>query len=220
VRPNQAGSHGDIWLGFINKVFKTISYVNPYCVFLLWGREAQKVKPMIGERSVVLEASHPSGLSARRGFFGCNHFNLVNEHLIRQEKVGINWRISTLSELSGFGVKSTVVTKPIHQPMLAPINVNELPSVIPLKPQIRQPVPTILSASFHPLPIIPNIKDQTNISQKTDTKPSTLHENLTMKVLSLIPKNQSVSQLPNVNIASSPPENSVIVRLPIIAPII
>jgi hypothetical protein len=41
-----------------------------------------------------------------------------------------------------------------------------------------------------------------------------------MKVLSLIPKNQSVSQLPNVNIASSPPENSVIVGLPIIAPII
>jgi len=38
VRPGQPGSHGDIWLGFINKVFKAIAVTNPYCIFMLWGR--------------------------------------------------------------------------------------------------------------------------------------------------------------------------------------
>lgn len=37
-----------------------------------------------GLHSIILEAGHPSGLSARRGFFGCNHFNLANEALIKQ----------------------------------------------------------------------------------------------------------------------------------------
>ena len=91
VRPGKPGSHGDIWLGFVNKVFRAIAKANPRCIYLLWGKEAQKLRPMLGDKSVVLEAAHPSGLSARRGFFGCSHFTLVNEHLVRQGKIGINW---------------------------------------------------------------------------------------------------------------------------------
>lgn len=91
VMPGKPGSHGDIWLGFANKVFKAIARVNPRCIYLLWGKEAQKLSPMLGDKSVILEAAHPSGFSARRGFFGCNHFVLVNEHLVKQGKTGINW---------------------------------------------------------------------------------------------------------------------------------
>jgi uracil-DNA glycosylase len=161
VRPGQPGSHGDIWLGFISKVFRAIAAVNPYCIYLLWGREAQKLKPMLGERSIILEAAHPSGLSARRGFFGCNHFNQVNEILIRQGKVGINWRISTLKELRA---PSAPVAIPVpretmtqaFQPKFVPIDVrlpvetNRSPSdTVPQIPQV--PLPTA------PLPIIPKI---------------------------------------------------------------
>ena len=155
VRPGMAGSHGDIWLGFINKVFKAIAAVNPNCVFLLWGREAQKVKTMLGDRSVVLEAAHPSGLSARRGFFGCNHFNLANDALIRQGKVGINWRISSIAELNAVPRAAAPIAPAVaigHQPILTPVNVSMLPTIIPLKPTITAGVPTILGVPAVQLP--------------------------------------------------------------------
>lgn len=92
-------THGDIWHGFINRVFRAIAAVNPHCIFLLWGREAQGIKPMLGERSVILEASHPSGINRRGGFLGCDHFNKVNEILLTQKKTTIDWRISSRAEL-------------------------------------------------------------------------------------------------------------------------
>jgi len=94
VKPNEPGSHGEIWLVFIKQVLKEIAKVNPHCIYLLWGREAQKIKPLIGNKSIILEAAHPSGLSARRGFFGCNHFNLINDHLIKLNQPIINWSLN------------------------------------------------------------------------------------------------------------------------------
>ena len=165
VRPGKPGSHGDIWLGFINKVFKAIAIANPYCIFLLWGRDAQKIKPMLGEKSVILEAAHPSGLSARRGFFGCNHFNLVNESLLHQGKIGINWRISTFDEINNIpksGTSTAATTSTLYQSNLIPINVDMLPSILTSKPPINTPLPTIIPASPNKpqqsLPIIPNTK--------------------------------------------------------------
>lgn len=99
VQPGSPNSHDDIWLPFISKVFEIISIINPHCIFMLWGREAQKVKPMLGKYSVILEAAHPSGFSAAHGFFGCNHFNLANEALKKQGKKEINWKISKLKDL-------------------------------------------------------------------------------------------------------------------------
>lgn len=157
VRPGAPGSHGDIWLGFINKVFKAIASVNPYCIYMLWGKEAQKVKPMLGERSVILEAAHPSGLSARKGFFGCNHFNLSNDWLIRQGKIAINWRISSLYELIGPGIPQIVETNKInHNPVLKPVNLNELPIIPELKQSHPPPKPKPQSPK-QLLPTIPNI---------------------------------------------------------------
>lgn len=99
VYPNQAGSHKSIWLGFVKKVIKEIEKVNPNCIFVLWGREAQNnVKPMLGSKAVVLEAAHPSGFSAARGFFGCNHFNKINEILSQQKKPTIKWSPQARSE--------------------------------------------------------------------------------------------------------------------------
>ena len=176
VRPGHAGSHGDIWLGVMNKVFKAIAAVNPYCIYLLWGREAQKLRPMLGERSIVLEAAHPSGLSARRGFFGSNHFNQVNDILIRQGKIGINWRISTLAEFrrvnnianggnigNGGNIALPLATNN-HVPQLAPVNVAILPTILPLR-QVEQRAQIIsipqVQVPLTALPIIPNTKPNT-----------------------------------------------------------
>lgn len=84
VRPHEPGSHSKyrgFWLPFITRVLAAITEVNPTCIYLLWGREAQKIRPYIGPRSIVFEAAHPSPLSASRGFFGCRHFLQVNEVL-------------------------------------------------------------------------------------------------------------------------------------------
>lgn len=168
VRPGHAGSHGDIWLGVMNKVFKAIAAVNPYCIYLLWGREAQKLRPMLGERSIVLEAAHPSGLSARRGFFGSNHFNQVNDVLIRQGKIGINWRISTLAEFRRVNNAVGNIALPLatnnHVPQLAPVNVAILPTILPLR-QVEQRAQIIsipqVQVCVTALPIIPNTKPNT-----------------------------------------------------------
>jgi len=63
--------------------------------FLLWGGHAQKKRPLIdGERHLVLQANHPSPLSARRGpipFLGCGHFGAVNRWLQQQGRTPVDW---------------------------------------------------------------------------------------------------------------------------------
>ena len=99
VRHNKPGSHSEIWLGFIKRVCKAIATYNPTCIYLLWGQDAQKIKNMIGEKSIVLEAAHPSGRSANKGFFGCDHFNKANDMLVKQGHNAINWHINPPREL-------------------------------------------------------------------------------------------------------------------------
>ena len=99
VRSGQAGSHDPIvWDGFISKVIEAIKAVNPHCIYVMWGKDAQKLMSKLSEPAVKLTAVHPSGLSAYKGFFGCNHFNLINQHLSNQGKTPINWHIPSLQD--------------------------------------------------------------------------------------------------------------------------
>jgi uracil-DNA glycosylase len=59
---------------------------------ILWGRDAQSLRPLLGRIPVVASA-HPSPLSADRGFFGSRPFSKVNELLERQGADPIDWRI-------------------------------------------------------------------------------------------------------------------------------
>ena len=93
TRENIAGSHKSLWLGFIKKVLAAIVEANPQVIFLLWGNDAQKLKKIIGGRVTILETSHPSPLSANRGFLKSNHFNEVNEILTKLKKPCIDWTI-------------------------------------------------------------------------------------------------------------------------------
>lgn len=99
VAPNAAGSHKQIWFGFINKIVKAIEEVNPNCIYVMWGKVAQGLSDMLGEKVKKLTAPHPSGFSARTGFFGCNHFAKINEMLKAQNRNIINWNLSSTQEL-------------------------------------------------------------------------------------------------------------------------
>jgi uracil-DNA glycosylase len=63
-------------------------------VFLLWGAHAQAKRALLqGRGHTVLETTHPSPLSAHRGFLGCRHFALANEHLASTRRQPIDWRL-------------------------------------------------------------------------------------------------------------------------------
>ncbi|MGI2327788.1 uracil-DNA glycosylase [Planococcus sp. YIM B11945] len=83
VRTGQANSHRDQgWETFTDEVIRKLSARKEPVVFVLWGRPAQKKKALIDlERHDVIEAPHPSPLSASRGFFGSRPYSKVNELL-------------------------------------------------------------------------------------------------------------------------------------------
>lgn len=95
VVATQANSHRHLgWEQFTDKVIAQISEHCQGIVFLLWGSHAQKKGRFIDrQRHYVLEAPHPSPLSAHRGFLGCGHFKQANELLVKQGKAPINWQL-------------------------------------------------------------------------------------------------------------------------------
>lgn len=95
VRAHEANSHRGIgWEEFTDAVIKAVNSQDRPVVFLLWGTPAQRKKAMLNNpRHLVLEAPHPSPLSAYRGFFGCKHFSKTNEFLEKNGCQPIDWQI-------------------------------------------------------------------------------------------------------------------------------
>ncbi|WP_183728984.1 uracil-DNA glycosylase [Desulfurispira natronophila] len=93
VRQGAAHSHRNQgWEVLISRVLAHISQVSQGVVFLLWGGKAQMYEKFIDSSSHhILTSSHPSPLSAHRGFCGCNHFAIVNDLLAEQGSLPINW---------------------------------------------------------------------------------------------------------------------------------
>lgn len=100
VRAHQANSHRGIgWETFTDAVISALNKEDRPIVFLLWGAPAQKKKQMLNNpKHFVLEAPHPSPLSAYRGFFGCRHFSRTNAFLERNGLSPIDWQIENLTE--------------------------------------------------------------------------------------------------------------------------
>src|SRR3990167_2494627 len=96
VRPSQPESHKKIWMGFVYKGVKAIGEVRPKTIYLLWGAKAQEMAKIIDQPAIILISAHPSGFSANRGFFGCDHFNKVNGYLKDDPKGPINWQITPI----------------------------------------------------------------------------------------------------------------------------
>jgi len=95
VESAQAASHrGQGWEIFTDRVIEVINRERDGVVFLLWGSYAQKKGAIIDRhRHHVLQAPHPSPLSAHRGFFGCGHFRAANEYLQAHGQAPIDWRL-------------------------------------------------------------------------------------------------------------------------------
>ena len=93
VRQGQAGSHaGKGWETFTDHVIELLNDREDPIVFLLWGGYARKKKTLITNPAhKVLEAAHPSPLSAYNGWFGCRHFSKANAILGTWGKSPIIW---------------------------------------------------------------------------------------------------------------------------------
>ena len=100
VRAHQANSHRGIgWEQFTDAAIRILNEQDRPIVFLLWGRPAQTKKSMLNNpKHLILEAPHPSPLSAYRGFFGCRHFSKTNEFLLRNGLEPIDWQIENKTE--------------------------------------------------------------------------------------------------------------------------
>ena len=93
VKARMAGSHqGHGWEEFTDAAIKALSDEREHLVFMLWGNYAKAKGAHIDrEKHFVLEAAHPSPLSAANGFFGCKHFSQANEYLVEHGKTSIDW---------------------------------------------------------------------------------------------------------------------------------
>ncbi|WP_308603065.1 uracil-DNA glycosylase [uncultured Fibrobacter sp.] len=94
VRAHQAASHSQIgWQQFTDTIIQRLSERKENLVFLLWGSFAIRKKTLVAPNRghFVLEAPHPSPLSAYRGFFGCKHFSRANAFLKSKGIAEIDW---------------------------------------------------------------------------------------------------------------------------------
>ncbi|MCR5055071.1 MAG: uracil-DNA glycosylase [Lachnospiraceae bacterium] len=93
VRAHQANSHkGKGWEEFTDAAIRALNDADRPIVFILWGRPAQMKKSMLDNPDhLILEAPHPSPLSAYRGFFGSKPFSKTNEFLTSHGIEPIEW---------------------------------------------------------------------------------------------------------------------------------
>ena len=98
VRAHEANSHKNKgWEIFTDEIIKILNKRKDPVIFVLWGANARKKKEFIdSNRHFILEAPHPSPLSASKGFFGCNHFSKINKILIELDKEPIDWQIKNI----------------------------------------------------------------------------------------------------------------------------
>lgn len=98
VRAHQANSHKEKgWEIFTDSIIKYLNNRQDPVIFILWGANARSKKKLIDlKKHYVLEAPHPSPLSAHRGFFGCGHFKKSNEILKSLGKEEIDWKIDNI----------------------------------------------------------------------------------------------------------------------------
>jgi uracil-DNA glycosylase len=93
VRPGESASHrGRGWEEVTSRAIDVLAARGGPMAAILWGRDAQSLKPALGPIPWV-ESAHPSPLSASRGFFGSRPFSRVNRLLEEQGGAPVDWRL-------------------------------------------------------------------------------------------------------------------------------
>ncbi len=95
VQAHSPASHAEAgWQPFTDRVLRELNDGRQGLVFLLWGSHAQRKAAFIDRRRhLVLQAPHPSPLSAHRGFLGCRHFSRANQWLLERGETPIDWSL-------------------------------------------------------------------------------------------------------------------------------
>lgn len=93
VQAHRAASHASKgWETLTDRAITMLGRDERPKVFMLWGSYARSKKALIESKNhLILEAVHPSPLSAYRGFFGCGHFKKCNEFLKQTNQKEIIW---------------------------------------------------------------------------------------------------------------------------------
>lgn len=93
VEPGQPKSHSRLgWQKITDAIITALASRDQPLVAILWGKDAQAVKPLLADATCV-ESAHPSPLAAYRGFFGSRPFSRVNEILEAQGEAPIHWEL-------------------------------------------------------------------------------------------------------------------------------
>lgn len=95
VEQGRANSHKSIgWQAFTDHVVDAIAHLPQPVAFVLWGAQAQKKAAFAASSPyprLILQAPHPSPLSAYRGFFGSRPFSRINDFLSENNEPEICW---------------------------------------------------------------------------------------------------------------------------------
>lgn len=96
VRAHQPHSHRrQGWERFTDAVIHAVNAAPKPVVFMLWGGPARKKAALIDtDRHAIVQAAHPSPLSAHRGFFGSQPFSSANRALQQRGQPPIDWRLA------------------------------------------------------------------------------------------------------------------------------
>ena len=93
VAPGVPNAHrGKGWEPITERAIRVLAERGGPLVAILWGREAQSLKPALGSVPYV-ESAHPSPLSTHRGFFGSRPFSSANALLVEQGGEPVAWRL-------------------------------------------------------------------------------------------------------------------------------
>lgn len=97
VEAGKPQSHAGLgWERFTDRIISEVSLRKQSVVFLLWGSPAQKKASLIdSSKHLMLKSTHPSPLSAHRGFLGCKHFSRTNAHLRSIGLPEIDWALTS-----------------------------------------------------------------------------------------------------------------------------
>jgi uracil-DNA glycosylase len=93
VCPGSPASHrGKGWEAVTDQAIRALVGRGTPLVAILWGRDAQTLRPMLGAVPTI-ESAHPSPMSADRGFFGSRPFSRANALLVEQGAEPVDWTI-------------------------------------------------------------------------------------------------------------------------------
>src|SRR3954452_7769653 len=93
VGPGSPASHrGKGWEAVTEQAIRALVARGTPLVAILWGRDAQTLRPLLGPVPAI-ESAHPSPMSADRGFFGSRPFSRANKLLVEQGAEPVDWSL-------------------------------------------------------------------------------------------------------------------------------